>query len=133
MASNIDDLSGADISKVTDLISAQNSLRFCVEFLGIDGNEYRTIEYDSKFNHHDTLYECIKRWKNKTEVERKHPRDELIRILTQIRLEHGWFPFNAMVFLSDVTGMEIPALRKICLKLLCHISFLITVFMLEDI
>ena len=116
MASNIDDLSGADISKVTDIISAQNSLRFCVEYLGIDGNEYRTIEYDSKHNHHDTLYECIKRWKNKTEAEGKHPKDELIQILTRTRLEHGWFPYNAMEFLTEGMG-QIPASSKILFSL----------------
>ncbi len=118
MASNIDDLSGADISTVTDIISAQNSLRFCVEYLGIDGNEYRTIEYNSKYNHHDTLYECIKKWKNKTEADGKHPKDELVKILTQIRQEHGWFPYNTMAFLTDVSGMEIPAPRKIFLPLI---------------
>ncbi len=58
-------LAEADISQVTDIVSADNRLRFCTEYLGIDRNEYKTIESDAKFFHHDTLFECIRRWRNK--------------------------------------------------------------------
>ncbi len=108
MASNANVLLDSEISKVTDIVSANNRLRFAVEFLGIDGNEYRTVEADAKFIHHDTLYECIKRWRNRTEAEGNNSKDVLIRILTQIRTQHGWFPGNAMTFLTDVSGLQIP-------------------------
>ncbi len=108
MASNANALLDSEISKVTDIVSANNRLRFAVEFLGIDGNEYRTIEADAKFIHHDTLYECIKRWRNRTEAEGNNAKDELIRILNEIRRQHGWFPGNAVTFLTDVTGLQIP-------------------------
>ncbi len=112
MASNDDTLSGADISQVTDIISAKNRLRFCVEYLEIDRNEYDTIQDEAKSIHHDTLYECITRWKIRTGAQGKHPKDELIKILNQIRREHGWFPFNAMAFLTDVTGRRIHESSK---------------------
>ncbi len=108
MASCCSILSNSDISQVTDIVSANNRHRFAVEFLGIDGNEYRTIEADAKFIHHDTLYECITRWKNRIEADRNNAKDELIRILRQIQVVHGWFPGDAMMFLTDVTGMSIP-------------------------
>ncbi len=112
MASTGNQLLDADISKVTDIVSADNRLRFSVEYLGIDRNEYKTIEADAKFIHHDTLFECIRRWKNRTEAAGNNARDELIRILTQIRKEHGWFPFDLMAFLTDITGMKIPKESK---------------------
>ncbi len=112
MASNAAELLDADISKVTDIVSAENRLRFSIEYLGIDRNEYKTIEADAKFKHHDTLYECIRRWKNRTEAEGNNAKDQLIRILNQIRKEHGWFPFDIMAFLTDVTGMEISPESK---------------------
>ena len=101
-----------EISKVTDIINADNRLRFSVEYLGIDGNEYRIIESDAKYNHHDTLHECIRRWRNRTEAEGVNPRDKLIKILTEIRQTRGWFPFDVMSFLTDVTGMEISEPSK---------------------
>ncbi len=108
MASCSSTLVDQEISKVTDIISADNRLRFSVEYLGIDRNEYKTIEADAKFNHHDTLFECIRRWKNKTEAGGNNAKDELIRILTQIRREHGWFPGDQMSFLTGVKGLQIP-------------------------
>ncbi len=101
-----------EISRVTDIIFADNRLRFSVEYLGIDGNEYKKIESDSKYNHHDTLHECIRRWRNRTEVQGVNTKDELIRILNEIRQIHGWFSFNAMSFLTDVSGIYIPASSK---------------------
>ncbi len=108
MASNNDKLTGADISQITDIVSAKNRQRFCVEYLGLDRNEYETIQDEAKFIHHDTLHECITRWKIREESQGKHPKDELVRILTQIRKEHGWFTGHDMTFLTDVTGMKIP-------------------------
>ncbi len=116
MASSGNDLSGADISQITDIISAKNRFRFCVEYLEIDKNEFETIQDEAKYVHHDTLYECLERWKNKTEAEGKHPKDELVRILTRIREEHGWFPFDVMAFLTDGMG-QIPASSKILFSL----------------
>ncbi len=114
MASCSSTLEDRDISRVTDIISAANRFRFSVEYLGIDKNEYKTIQCDPKFygNHHDTLFECITRWKNKTEAEGHNAKEELIRILTEIRLEHGWFSHDNMAFPSDVTGITIPELSK---------------------
>ncbi len=105
-------LSESEISKVTDIISADNRLRFSVEYLGIGGNEYKTIEAEAKFRHHDTLYECLRRWKNRTEAAGKNPKDELVRILTEIRQERGWFPFDVMAFLTDVSGFQMSESSK---------------------
>ncbi len=117
MASSSSTLSESEISKVTDIISADNRLRFSVEYLGINGNEYKTIEADAKFMHHDTLYECLRRWKNRTEAAGKTPKDELVRILTEIRQERGWFPFDVMAFLTDVTGLELSPSSEYLLQL----------------
>ncbi len=112
VASSIITLREDEISRVTDIINADNRLRFSVEYLGIDGNEYRIIESDAKHNHHDTLHECIRRWKNRTEAEGVNPKDKLIGILTEIRQTHGWFPGSDISFLTDVSGIHIPALSK---------------------
>ncbi len=112
MASCSSRLTASDISQVTDVISANNRLRFSVEYLEIKPNEYRTIETEAQFIHHDVLFECIRRWKNKTEAEGKDAKDELIRILTEIRREHGWFPGDDVTFLSDVAGMNISESSK---------------------
>ena len=112
MASCSSTLEEKDISQVTDIVSADNRLRFSVEYLGIERNEYKTIEADAQFIHHDTLFECIRRWKNRTEAEGNNAKDELIKILTQIRQERGWFPFDVMAFLTDVTGMKIHESSK---------------------
>ncbi len=122
MASMDGQLSDADISQTTDIISADNRLRFSVEYLRIDKNEYKTIEAESKFIHHDTLFECINRWKNKTEAEGNNAKDELIRILTQVRTAHGWFSYGNMAFLTDHTGM------KICQSSRYHHIYFIRIF-----
>ena len=97
-------LSNDNISRVTDIISADNRFRFSVEYLGIDINEYNTIESDSRFKHYDTLLKCITKWKNKT-AGGKNPKDELVNILRQIIQEHGWFTFDDIKFLtSDTSG-----------------------------
>ena len=101
-------LKDKDISQVTEIVSAKNRFRFSIKFLEINPNEYHTIESEANFIHHDTLFECIRRWKNRTEAEGNNAKDELIRILMGIRQEHGWFPGNAMAFLTDVTGLQIP-------------------------
>ncbi len=105
-------LEDRDISQVTDIVSAKNRHRFAVEYLEIDPNEYHTIEAEAQFIHHDTLFECIRRWKNRTEAEGNNAKDELIRILTQIRRDHGWFPGDQMWFLTDVKGLQIPEPSK---------------------
>ncbi len=105
-------LEDRDITQVTEIISAKNSFRFSNEYLGIEKNEYDTIEYEAGFIHHDTLFECITRWKNKTEAEGLNSKDELIRILREIRKEHGWFSIENMTFLTDVTGIKITADSK---------------------
>ncbi len=101
MASQDDSLLDGDISQVTDIISADNRLRFCTEYLGTDRNEYKTIESDAKFIHHDTLFECIRRWKNKTEAEGNHARNELIKILSSIQKERGWFSLKDIDSFKD--------------------------------
>ncbi len=60
MASSGNDLSGADISQITDKLSAKNIFRFCVEYLGIDRNEYETIKDETKYIHHDILLSIAK-------------------------------------------------------------------------
>ncbi len=93
-------LTERDISQVTDIVSADNRLRFSVEYLGIDRNEYKTIEADAQFSHHDTLFECIRRWKNKREAEGNNAKDELVKILSGIQRERGWFSQQDMAFLT---------------------------------
>ncbi len=112
MASSTSTLENREISQVTEIVSAHNRFRFSIEYLGINPNEYRTIESEAQFIHHDTLFECITRWKNRTEAEGNNAKDELIKILTQIRKEHGWFPYNDMAFLSDVMGIKIQESSK---------------------
>ena len=112
MASNESTSLGVEISKVADIISAKNRHRFAVEYLKINPNEYHTIEYQAHSNHHDTVFECVTRWKNRTEAEGNNAKDELIRILTQIRKDHGWFTGHDMAFLSNVSGI-IPESSKI--------------------
>ncbi len=105
-------LQDKDISKVTEIVSADNRFKFSVIWLGIKPNEYKTIESEAQFNHHDTLFECIRQWKNRTEAEGNNAKDELIRILLQIRKEHGWFSDEDVEFLTDVTGMKTPESSK---------------------
>ncbi len=102
-----------DISKITDIVSAKNRHRFAVEYLEINPNEYHTIEAEAQYVHHDTVFECIRRWKNRTEAEENNARDELIRILRKIRQEHGWFSGHEMAFITDVSGIKIPESSKI--------------------
>ena len=112
MASCRNDLDDRDISKLTDIVSSRNRHRFAVEYLGINPNEYNIIESEAQFIHHDTVFECIRRWKNRIETTEKYPKDELVRILTQIRKEHGWFSGDDIAFLTDVERMEIPQTSK---------------------
>ncbi len=105
-------LQNKDISKVTEIVSADNRFKFSVTWLGIKPNEYKKIEAEAQFNHHDTLFECIRQWKNKTEAEGINAKDELIRILLQIRKGHGWFSDGDVEFLTEVTGMKIPESSK---------------------
>ncbi len=102
MASCSSTLPDRDISQVTDIISAKNRYRFSVDYLGIDRNEYNTIEAEAGFIHHDALFECIARWKNKTEAEGKDAKQELIRILMNISKQHGWISTEDMIFLTNV-------------------------------
>ncbi len=101
MASCSSQLTTAEISKVTDIISADNSFRFCVEYLGINRNEFKTIEYNTKFIHHDTLFECIQKWKNSVEGDGLDARQELINILSKVQEEQRWFSKQDMAILFD--------------------------------
>ncbi len=101
-----------DISQVADIVSAKNRQRFAVGYLRISPNEYNIIETGAHFNHHDTVIECIRRWKNRTEAEGKCSKDELVKILTHIREEHGWFSFDEMSFLNGITGIQITESSK---------------------
>ncbi len=108
--SSCSSLEERDISQVTDIVSAKNRHRFAVEYLEIDRNEYHTVEAEAQFIHHDTLFECIRRWKNKTEAEGNNPKEELVKILTAIRKEKGWFSQQDMSFLDE--SMDITGERK---------------------
>ena len=110
-----------DISQVTDIISAKYRRRFAVEYLDIGPNEFDTIQCEAESNHHDTLFECITRWKNRTEVGGNNAKDELIKSLTMIRKEHGWFSGQDMAFLTDVRGMEIPEKSMIPCKIMINV------------
>ncbi len=101
MASCSSQLTTAEISKVTNLVSADNSFRFCVEYLGIDRNEFKTTEYNTKFIHHDTLFECIQKWKNSVEGDGLDARQELINILSKVQEEQRWFSKQDMAVLFD--------------------------------
>ncbi len=112
MAQCSSQLSAAEISKVTDIISADNSFRFCIEYLEIERNQYKTIEYDNKFKHHDILFECIEIWRNKTEGEGLNVRRELTELLTKVQQERLWFTKQDMAFLSDGRTLGISTKRK---------------------
>ena len=87
-------LSGTKLSKVTDIIPATNDLRFCTEYLGLKGNEYSIIKHDNNDNHHDTIYACQEKWRNKTEGAGLDASRELYNILKSIQETHGWFSVN---------------------------------------
>ncbi len=108
--------SGQQISKVTDIISADNSFRFCVEYLGIDRNQYKTIEHDAKFKHHDILFECITRWRHKTEGEGLDTLQELHKLLTTVQEERLWFSKQDLASIFDGENVTILPLRKYCIK-----------------
>ena len=104
----------ANLSKVTDIISARNSLRFCTEYLGIDGNEFNIIQHDSKYNHHDTIYTCLEQWKNRTEEEGRDARNELYSILTNIQQTRGWFSQDDInSVLEDQPGMVLQERKSV--------------------
>ncbi len=107
MAAASDSLSKADLSKVTDIISANNSLRFCLEYLGIDHNQFKTIQYEANFSHHDTLFKCLDIWSKKRDADGKPAKDDLVKILTGIQKEKGWFSHLDMAFLKRIEGLEI--------------------------
>ncbi len=100
MACSDDKLSDLNVSKVTDIVSAENRCRLCVEYLGIALHEYKAIEADAQFIHHDTLFECIRRWRNMTEAKGYNAKDELVKILSSIQKERGWFSQQDMAFLQ---------------------------------
>ncbi len=105
-------LSAGQISRVTDIVPADVRFRFCVEYLGIDRNQYRIIENASNFMHHDTLYQCIELWKNKMEGEGLDARQELITLLTMVWKDRGWFSIQDMAFLYDRKSWDSSAKRK---------------------
>ncbi len=70
------------------------------------------IEADTNFKHHDTLFECITRWKNKTEVEGHNAKYEVLRTLAEISKKHGRFSSDDVAFLTDVTGIPISEQSK---------------------
>ncbi len=111
MSEHSNQLSATQISKVTDMISADHSLRFCTEYLRIDRNQYKTIEYDANFNHHDTLFQCIEMWKNKME-RGLDAREHLIELLMKIQKEKGWFSRQDMAFLFDGESVKMSQTRK---------------------
>ncbi len=105
-------LSTAQISKVTDIISANNRQRFSAEYLRINPNQYKTIEYDEKFKHHDILFKCINVWKNKIEGEGLDGRQKLIELLTKVQQEKGWFSKQDLAFLFDGETVKITPIRE---------------------
>ena len=107
-------LSSDQLSKVTDIVSADNSFRFCVEYLGIDRNQYKTTEYNAKFIHHDILFQCLELWKIRTEGEGLDARQELIELLTKVQEERRWFSKGDMAFLSEGKSMR-KSTKRMCI------------------
>ncbi len=112
MATCSSKLSAAQMSKVTDIVSAENCFRFCSEYLGIDRNTFKTIEYNAKSIHHDTLFQCIELWKNRMEGEGLDSRQELIELLIKVQRERHWFSKQDMAFLFDGETVTISQKRK---------------------
>ena len=110
-------LSAAQISKVTDIISADNSFRFCVEYLGIDRNQYKTREHDAKFKHHDILFECITLWRHKTERKGLDTTEQLFKLLTTVQEERSWFSKQDLASIFDGEIVTSLPSRKYCIKL----------------
>ncbi len=107
MAKCRNQLSAAQMSKVTDIVSAENCLQFCSEYLGIDRNTYKTVEYNAKFIHHDTLFHCIELWMNKVEGQGLDTRQEMKELLLKVQEERHWFSKQDMAFLFDGDNVTI--------------------------
>ena len=114
MANADRELRASQISKVTDIISADKRFRFCVEYLEIDRNEYKTIESDNKFIHHDVLFDCIERWKNRMDGNDLDAKGELYQLLTKVQEERHWFMKEDLLFLTslDDTAVKMSPKRK---------------------
>ncbi len=86
-----------DIARVADIIPVHNRMRFAVEYLGINPNQYKNVEADNQFRHHEIVFKCLELWRNMT----MGSRDELIKILSRIQIDHQWFKTEDMAFLQS--------------------------------
>ena len=109
-----DKLLASHISKVTDIVPADCSLRFCVEYLGIDHNQFKTIEYNAKFIHHDVLFKCIECWKNGIEGQGLDAKEELHRLLAKVQQERHWFMKEQLMFLTISDNTEKMSIQRKC-------------------
>ena len=112
MAQSSNQLSAAQMSKMTDMVSARNSFRFCVEYLEIDPKQYETIQSDAKFIHHDTLFQCIDLWRNKVEGEGLNASQELVELMTMVQEERLWFSKQDLAVLFDGDTVIMSSKRK---------------------
>ncbi len=108
----------SQLFKVTDIISAQNSFRFCIEYLNIHPSEYRNIEHDNQFKHHETLFQCLETWVKRVEKDNQDPRNELTELMTRVQEEKSWFLRQDMAFLLNV-NKEVLSDRKFFLSIWC--------------
>ena len=77
-----------------------------MEFLGIDGNEYKIIQHDKNHSHQETLFEVLDRWRARMNTEGKDGRGQLYQILKTIQETKGWFSRQDIAFLSDCDDLQ---------------------------
>ncbi len=94
-------LSDAEISQTANIIPPEYARKFAVEHLGTDGNEYKIIQSDKGFLHHDTLFEVLDRWRAKCSIEEKDAKKQLSNILKSIKQTKGWFSLSDISFLLN--------------------------------
>ncbi len=94
-------LDDAHLFQVTGVIPPEFARKFAVEYLDIDGNEYKIIEHDKNYSHQETLFEVLDRWRTKINDEGKDGRRQLYQILKTIQKTKGWFSRQDIEFLTD--------------------------------
>ncbi len=100
------------LSKITDIIRAENARRFCTEFLKLGCTKYSIHQRNAHDNHHDTICNCLEEWRNKTEGEGKNARNEMSALLKSIQKQQGWFTGHEIASVFEEEFDIIPEDRE---------------------
>ena len=109
------------------MILAEHARAFALQYLRLSDHEYLNILHLAHGNHHDTMLECFKKWKNKqVSVNGQEVRRALVRLLTEARKDYGWFPNVSYAFLEttslydeDIIPEALPASSMYCHLHIC--------------